>query len=115
MSQTLLLAIGVQHFIFDWALQPRWMGERKSESWLTLAMHVGVVSCGLVVVAAIFHGSFLWVVVNAVLHFATDAVTSRISKWAWNADRKWLTFTVIGADQWLLHYPAMIIGWGILC
>lgn len=115
MSQTLLLAIGLQHFVFDWLLQPRWMGERKSESLWILTIHILIVSCGLALVAAIFHGSVAWVVANSLLHFATDFVTSRISKWAWNSDRKWLAFTVIGADQWLLHYPAMIIGCGVLC
>jgi hypothetical protein len=106
-----LLLLGVQHWVFDWALQTRRMGDGKSKSWLILGEHVAVVTMGLALVGGTFFGlmGFAWAALNAALHFATDAITSRLTSRFFKAGRIHAFFTTIGADQWLLHYPALLL------
>lgn len=106
-----LLILGVQHWVFDWSMQSRWMGNNKSKDWRALGAHVGVVTIGLVLVGAIAFGlvGIAWGLLNGLLHLATDAATSRLTGRFYTAGREHAFFTTIGADQWLLHYPALLL------
>ncbi len=115
-----LLAI---HFVADFLLQSDWMAQNKSRRWDALAAHVAVYS------ACFFYYGAPFVAMTFLLHFVTDAMTSRITSRLWFFDmampvqwpsrrapnspavphyavgggnRHWF-FVVIGADQ-LIHF-----------
>ena len=103
---TILLLVWV-HYVADYLLQSRGMGENKSSSNLWLVYHVVVYSLPL-----IFFG-FLFAVVNGVLHFATDYVTSRLTKKYWSIGEDYKTFAVMGADQ-AIHVTCLFATYGWL-
>lgn len=98
------------HFIGDFVLQSHYMSVNKSKDWGVLAVHVGIYSVTLAVgtCALIFlpvtialgaAGILGFAVVNGVLHFITDAITSRINARLWKAERVHDFFVGVGADQ----------------
>ena len=148
MLLTLMLALLLAHFLGDFVLQSNWMAINKSHRWDALQLHVSVytLTLALIVAAALplsaySHTTlklFGWfVLVNAVAHFVTDAVTSRITSRLWfvkglrvkNAmwsqpivqaaghaaytvdydmsKRHWF-FVALGADQ-LIHYVTLFV------
>lgn len=76
----ILLAV---HWFADFVLQTHWQALNKSKRCDALAAHVGVYTLVLMIASALIFGqSAAWVwfwIVNGVLHFATDFITSRIS------------------------------------
>lgn len=105
-----LLLFGAQHWLFDWRLQHPWMAQNKSSNWLALGAHVGVVTLGLLLMGVFYAWiGVAWALVNGALHFTTDAVTSRINSAAWKEQKLDRVFDTIGADQWLLHFPAFVL------
>jgi len=149
---TLVLVILIAHFVGDFLLQSAWMALNKPKRWDALALHVAAYTVVLTFVplasviawlgqpslAVPVHatlGQFGWfVLVNAVAHFAQDAITSRITARLWfvegvrisrktevnlfapegyeyevayNNKRHWF-FVAIGADQ-LLHYVTLFV------
>lgn len=89
---TLLLLVWV-HWFADFILQSDRIAINKSSSDKVLLWHVtlyGVcfIGFGLAFAAA-----------NAVLHFMTDWITSRITKKLWLAEERHWFFVVIGVDQ----------------
>ena len=134
----------VAHFVGDFLCQSDWMALNKSKSWWALTMHVGVYTSMLMLAMGYAQQEFwslapwLWLAVNALAHFAQDAITSRINARLWfirwhqwgtlvqpvggggtryvnTAEvlptRHWF-FVGIGADQ-LLHYVTLFVtaGW----
>ena len=102
------------HYIFDFKLQTHRMASEKSRSNRALTDHVLVYSAGLIIAAIILlalkgfgPGVVIgWIVVNAVMHWCTDWVTSRLSSARW-ARQEWHDFfEVIGADQ-LIHHMTL--------
>ncbi len=104
-----ILIIVSMHTIFDWLFQSRWQAENKSKNWLALTSHVVVYNLGLAIA-----GGFLlmwtsplmyvtWVLGNSVLHFITDAITSRLNAKFYPTKAFWNT---IGIDQ-LIHYATL--------
>lgn len=122
----------VAHFVGDFLCQTDWMAVNKSKRLDALATHVAAYCA----VLAGFVGAYdmhqlavpwlVFVLVNGVLHFVTDAVTSRITSRLWflgltpspdlqphadglyklQGNRHWF-FVVIGADQ-LIHAVTLI-------
>ena len=92
------------HFIADFVLQTDRMAINKSSSNRWLAVHVLVYSVCLL--------PFGWrfALVNGLLHFATDWVSSRWSRRFWEAGQRHWFFVVIGADQ-ALHTSALFLIW----
>lgn len=82
MSPLLTLLTG--HFVADFVLQSNQMATLKSKSWTWLCVHVWVYTCALLPFAAFARIPLVafWVV-TFVSHFATDAVTSRITSRLW--------------------------------
>lgn len=117
-----LVSIFVAHCIFDWWLQTQWMARNKSKDWLALSAHVLVYTLGLMLVPRIdgnhiaLLGLWRWALLNGVLHFATDAITSRISshyfakggagsKGFWNTigtDQCIHMVTLVGTYWWMI-------------
>ena len=92
MTLTVMLVLVWLHFIADFVLQSDRVAVAKSSDNIVLAAHVFIYSL-----------PFIWcgwqfVAVNAVAHFITDYVTSRITSRLWLKKRHWF-FVVIGADQ----------------
>lgn len=107
---TALVHIFNLHWIGDFLLQTRWMAENKSKDWGALAAHVACLTTVLIVgmFALELHmpafdpfrlGAF--VLSNGVLHFATDAITSRITSRAWSKGNAKHFFDTIGFDQFV--------------
>ena len=96
----LILLVWV-HFISDFVFQSNQMAQNKSTSIKWLSIHVGVYSI-----------LFLWwgwkfALLNGILHWMTDFVTSRISSYYWKKNEMHWFFTTIGCDQ-AIHLTCLI-------
>lgn len=109
-----LVYVFLLHYFADFVCQTNWMALNKSKSNLALGTHILVYSLVMLVglhVALIFHAmSYIWlfVLINGVLHFVTDYVTSRISSHFWVAEQRSYFWWTIGFDQWI-HQATLII------
>jgi hypothetical protein len=119
MGDTLwIVTILLVHFVADFVVQTRWQAENKSKDWGALVSHVGTYWAFLHLFAAFapsntspWYASFVWAVVNGVLHFATDAITSRQTAKRWNDGKPTKGFWVwIGFDQFI-HAATLIVTW----
>lgn len=96
-----LVMILTLHFLADFILQSDWMAINKSSSWKALGIHTFVYT----MVFMIFGWKFA--VLNGVLHFITDAISSRLTSYLWKLEKRHLFFVVIGADQ-MIHNICLI-------
>lgn len=116
------------HWFSDFVLQSDWQAINKSKNWLALGSHVGIYSLSMIVtmfvfflVGALFKGyeasiwlvlfiqfMFPWILVNALLHFVTDAITSRISSYLWLKGDRHNFFVMVGFDQ-VIHLWTLIL------
>lgn len=105
----LVTLLGV-HWVADFLCQTRWMAENKSKRIDALSAHVATYSVILALASLVLFGpsiSLIWfILANAVLHFATDFVTSRMTTALWNSKNVYGFFAIIGLDQ-LLHQIAL--------
>lgn len=94
------------HWIADFVCQSRWIATNKSENPLVLTLHVAIYSlilfCGLAVLDLFDLGMLLgFVMVNALLHWATDLVTSQINKYFYEKEDIHKFFCSVGFDQYI--------------
>ena len=119
MNQTIpigvILYIMLGHWIGDFVLQPRWMGENKSKDINVLIAHAGMYGCFFFVwsiigmgfteqyisVPALVQAASNFAFLTMILHGIVDGITSRITHWMWDKKRVWGFFTTIGLDQFL--------------
>lgn len=97
-----LLAI---HWLADFVCQTHWQASNKSKSLNALARHVASYTAVLFVGATLLLGASqavaLFILVNGILHFATDFFTSKWSSHLY-ARQDWHNFfVVIGLDQFI--------------
>lgn len=107
MSIEILLALIWMHWFADFILQSDRIAINKSSSNEILLWHVtlyGVCFIGF---------GFAFAFVNAVLHFITDWITSRITKKLWVAEKRHWFFVVIGVDQ-AIHMTCLFATYEIL-
>jgi hypothetical protein len=104
---TNILAI---HWIYDFFLQTHYQATQKSKCNIALASHVLVYTIGLICMAILNHKLFpsvdwiiTWVLLNSVLHFLTDYMTSRASSLLWKEGKMHDFFAMVGLDQFI-HY-----------
>lgn len=111
---TIPFLIILSHFFCDFILQTDKMAQGKSKSNYWLSMHVLTYCAGFIpftLYTAIGEGlgnaAILWLLINGILHFCTDYITSRINSKLW-ADKKvhWF-FVGVGADQ-VVHYGCLL-------
>lgn len=108
----LILLIIFLHFIADFVCQSHWMATNKSKDVVALSAHVVVYTCvltaGLVIVLGVSYPLFQYCIMNGLLHFYVDFVTSRVSSYMWSKGRIHDFFVVVGFDQ-LVHYFCLIL------
>jgi hypothetical protein len=89
------------------------MAENKSHSQLALLSHIftygAVLTTGLYfVIPEIPLSTFIMLIAfNVIAHYATDSITSKITKFLWNKKQTYLFFCTIGFDQ-LIHTCTLI-------
>ena len=103
-----MLVLSFLHFVGDFALQIDKMAINKGSSFKWLTIHVATYSAAFMIV-------FGWqfAVINFVLHWMTDAVTSRISGAFNKAGNIRMFFATIGFDQFI-HMACLIVTYVIL-
>jgi len=89
------------HFVADFLLQSRKVGENKSSSNLILLKHVIIYSIPF------FYFGWQFALLNAALHFVVDWITSRVTKHAWKESNMELFWGTIGFDQ-AVHMTTLI-------
>lgn len=109
MDIIIILLLVWTHFVADFILQTHTMAVNKSTSNKWLASHVGVYTLVFILVSLLSPILTIWyALINGIIHFATDYVTSRITSRLWRENRVHDFFVVIGLDQ-ALHMTAMIL------
>jgi len=110
------------HFIADFALQSRWMGENKSGSLIPLFAHIGTYAASMFLLLYVCflpydfgegYKIFQFVFVNAVLHLFVDFWTSKATKFFYQTKRMHAFWTMIGFDQFL-HTACILLTIDIL-
>jgi Protein of unknown function (DUF3307) len=114
---TSILIILAAHTIFDWILQTRWQAENKSKNWQALLNHCFTYFIGLCIAAMIIfyphtnpYIASCWAVLNGVLHFITDAITSRLNAKFYPRKSFW---NCIGVDQFI-HYATLFVTFNLM-
>lgn len=106
-----MLFILFAHFVADFIFQTDEQAINKSKSNKWLLYHVSSYSFGILLVSFFLFSNIeigiLWVVVNAILHFGTDYITSRINSHLWQKNERHWFFVGIGADQFI-HYACLL-------
>lgn len=92
-SLTVLLVLVWMHFFADFICQTDYLAINKSKDSLVLAIHVAIYSIPF------FWFGWKFAVINALMHFATDFVTSRVTSYLWKHEQRHWFFVVIGLDQ----------------
>lgn len=90
-----IFLIMLLHWIGDFIMQTRKMGQHKSTSNKWLAIHVGVYAVPLCLL------SWKFALINAVMHAGVDFVSSRMSSAAYKKNDMHMFWVIIGADQYL--------------
>jgi len=103
-----VITISFLHWIFDFHLQTDEMAKNKSTSNIALLDHIWTYTWGINLMMLINSNYFngwvsmvAFVLVNAVLHFVTDWITSRASSALWKDGKVHEFFVAVGFDQWI--------------
>lgn len=110
-----LLFLFAIHWYGDFYLQTHWQATNKSKNLTALATHVGAYTATLAVGSILLFHEFMefsptwvaFVVVNGMLHFLTDAITSRFTAHYFGRKDFHNGFVVVGIDQWIHHVTLM--------
>lgn len=87
------------HFFADFVLQSDRVATNKSKSHYTLFYHVVIYSLPFSALFIFFENGLTFVMLNAVLHYITDAISSRLTSRLYQAGKRHSFFVVIGLDQ----------------
>ena len=103
----MIYAIIWAHFFGDFILQSDWMAKNKSDNLTALVLH------GLSYGVPLIYFGWEFACVNMGWHMAVDAVTSKITKQLWLAEKRHWFFVIIGADQ-AIHLTVLIATMGLI-
>ena len=112
--QTIMTVIAM-HWVADFVLQSDWQAKNKSKDNFALLFHVitytiCIFVCGIFLLTDLTLQNIKilesWAVLNGVIHFGVDYVTSRINTYLWNKGRVHDFFVMVGFDQ-LIHYACL--------
>jgi len=109
------ITIFVVHFLADFVFQSSKMATGKSKSLKWLSIHVltyALVSLISLLFVFTNYGdlsfAFSWWLINVILHFIVDLITSKITSKFWEEKNMRLFFVMIGFDQ-LIHTLCLTI------
>lgn len=105
---TSLLLLLLAHWVGDFVLQPRWIGENKSKGILILLLHGLIYSMPVAIVSYFVFEEWLvpWLLIVD-SHIFIDYFSSKVTKYFYKKNKIYLFFTTIGFDQ-LLHTGTII-------
>ena len=106
----MIYIIILAHWIADFICQTNWMAQNKSESYKALSLHILCYTTALALVMFLLTqntNSFLYALINGVVHFVVDAITSRITSKLYAKGDVHNFFVVIGLDQ-AIHMATLI-------
>lgn len=107
---TIIGFVFLVHFIADFIFQSRWQAENKSKDNFALASHIMTYTLIMFIMLLPFFGimgSSFYALVNGLLHFITDAISSQASSKAYQEKNMKKFWMVIGADQ-LVHQLCLL-------
>ena len=119
----LTLIVLAIHYVADWIVQTREDAANKSHSLRALTNHVATYTYTLLWGVVLFciwfepatftYRQYIWhpisfVLINGILHWGTDYITSRINAANWAKKDKKPFWAGIGADQ-LIHQITLIL------
>lgn len=115
MSLFIITYLLTAHYFSDFIFQSRKMGENKSTSLKWLTIHVLVYCLSFFVLMGIpyFDDSETikmllgWIGINGVLHWITDFVTSKMTRYLYKEKEMYGFWSVIGLDQ-LIHMLTLL-------
>lgn len=104
------------HFIGDFVLQSDKISKAKSKSLLALTIHIAIITLtlfiGLLVAMIVcdlsFNGVALFALINGILHFIIDYITSKVSAYFYAKGQIHNFFITIGFDQFL-HFACYFL------
>lgn len=115
LSFLFVMAVIIAHWVADFVFQTHWMAVNKSKDNLALGSHVliYIIIIGLIIGIPLYVNGYMsyvvvssWLVVNGILHFITDYITSRITSKLWAKQDYHNFFVVVGLDQ-VIHYSCL--------
>lgn len=106
MIQYKIIIVLLVHWIADFICQSDYMARNKSSSNKALGLHILVYTWVMTVLGLKF------AIVNGLIHFVVDFITSRITKKLWAKQDVHNFFVVIGLDQ-LIHTVTLILTIGL--
>jgi hypothetical protein len=110
------------HWFADFLLQSQTMAINKSKSNYWLSIHVAYYTFGISPIIALvaLHTGLIagiqWLILNAILHWITDFITSRHTSKLYAAQKFYgfpSFFSVIGLDQWI-HAACLLLTYDYL-
>lgn len=113
----IVLWVLAAHWVGDFVTQDDYTATNKSKNNAVLLNHVVVYTVVLALSFAVparilgYFGPsvyFPFLLVNAVLHFAVDYVTSRLNSWLWYRRETHYFFVSVGFDQYL-HSACLVL------
>jgi len=113
-SLPLILVLLLIHWYGDFFLQNDWMAQNKSVNNEALAAHVGVYTLILFLGIFIFrfgidtNDILLFALINGVIHFGVDFITSRASSYFYKKGDRHNFFVVVGLDQ-TIHFLTLFV------
>ena len=112
MTEQILLALLVGHYLADFGLQTHEQAIEKYKGAWELVSHVSVYTLVMFLVYLTFdmnlNHAFIFAVITWVSHYVTDVITSNIGKPFWRREDPHNGFVVIGMDQ-IAHYLQLYI------
>ena len=96
------------HFISDFVLQIDKMSLNKSKSLYWLGVH------SIIYGILFLYFGWIYALVNSILHFIVDGITSRINKRLLLLESKHWFFVGIGFDQ-AIHLTLLLISYKLIC
>jgi hypothetical protein len=101
LSKELLTAMVWLHCLGDFFFQTDFMAKGKSKSNWILSYHIAIYTLPMLLLG------WRFALVNALVHWGIDWVTSRMTSRLWAEGNVRVFFIVIGVDQ-ALHYTVLI-------
>lgn len=122
-SVYLVLWLWFAHWAGDFVLQTNKQAQGKSKSNIWLNKHVITYMTTLAIAVMLYDGAapinsrplaVVWIILNGILHWLTDYVTSRINARLWAQGRVHDFFVGVGADQFIHLVTLVLTAWWLL-